>query len=153
MHLNNTKFERNSSLEYYHMTCIGKQNIQAKEVYWNKRKFSSRIYRLLSFMSLQGGSTLRSNPFYTAFLTEKVPLSYAFLSCLPWKMVRLLHLLKPVRETSNIQLRCICLKHILMYITEVTKFPTISHISYSWNSYPSTYMWPKKALLLSEAST
>ena len=58
------------------MTCIGKQNVQAKEVYWNKRKFSSRIYRLLSFMSLQGGSTLRSNPFYTAFLTEKVPLSY-----------------------------------------------------------------------------
>ena len=33
-------------------------------------------------MSLQGGSTLRSNPFYTAFLTEKVPLSYTFLSCL-----------------------------------------------------------------------
>ena len=98
MHLNNTKFERNSSLEYYHMTCIGKQNVQAKEVYWNKRKFSSRIYRLLSFMSLQGGSTLRSNPFYTAFLTEKVPLSYTFLSCPPSKMARLFHFLKPLRE-------------------------------------------------------
>ena len=24
MHVNKTKFERNSSLEYYHMTCIGK---------------------------------------------------------------------------------------------------------------------------------
>ena len=51
MHVNKRKFERNSSLEYYHMTCIGKQNIQAKEVYWNRiwpsgghmdRRFSSR---------------------------------------------------------------------------------------------------------------
>ena len=24
MHVNNKKIERNSSLEYYHMTCIGK---------------------------------------------------------------------------------------------------------------------------------
>ena len=24
MHVNKTKFERNRSLEYYHMTCIGK---------------------------------------------------------------------------------------------------------------------------------
>ena len=24
MHVNKTKFERNSSLEFYHMTCIGK---------------------------------------------------------------------------------------------------------------------------------
>ena len=31
--VNKTKFERNSSLECYHMTCLGKQNIQAKEVY------------------------------------------------------------------------------------------------------------------------
>ena len=31
MHVNKTKFERNGSLEYYHMTCIGKQNIPAKE--------------------------------------------------------------------------------------------------------------------------
>ena len=30
MHVNKTKFERNSSLEYYHMTCIGKQNLQGK---------------------------------------------------------------------------------------------------------------------------
>ena len=33
MQVNKTKFERNISLEYYHMTCIGKKNIQAKEVY------------------------------------------------------------------------------------------------------------------------
>ena len=33
MHVKNTKFERNSSLKYYHMTVLGKQNIQAKEVY------------------------------------------------------------------------------------------------------------------------
>ena len=34
MHLNKTKFERKSSLEYYHMTCIAKTKImQAKEVY------------------------------------------------------------------------------------------------------------------------
>ena len=33
MHVNETKFEGNSFLEYYHMTCIGKKNIQAKEVY------------------------------------------------------------------------------------------------------------------------
>ena len=29
MHVNKTKSERNGSLEYYHVTCIGKQNIQA----------------------------------------------------------------------------------------------------------------------------
>ena len=35
MHVNKTKFERKSSLEYYHMTCIRKKkNIQAKEVYY-----------------------------------------------------------------------------------------------------------------------
>ena len=34
MHVNKTKFEGNSSLGYYHMTSIGKQNIQAKEVYY-----------------------------------------------------------------------------------------------------------------------
>ena len=86
MHLNDTKFERNSPLEYYHMICIGrKQNIQAKEVYWNKRKFCSRIYRLLSFMSLQGGSTLRSNPFFR----KGTPFVYIPFR-LPWKMVRLL---------------------------------------------------------------
>ena len=28
------KFERNSSLEYYHMTCTGKKKKQAKEVYF-----------------------------------------------------------------------------------------------------------------------
>ena len=33
MHVSKTKFERNSSLECYHMTCIRKQNIQAKEIY------------------------------------------------------------------------------------------------------------------------
>ena len=34
MHVNKTnKFERNSSLEYYHMTCTGKTK-QAKEVYF-----------------------------------------------------------------------------------------------------------------------
>ena len=33
MHVNKTKFERNNSLEYNHMTCIGKQNIKDKEVY------------------------------------------------------------------------------------------------------------------------
>ena len=34
MLMNKTKFERNSSLGYYHMACIGKTNIQAKEVYF-----------------------------------------------------------------------------------------------------------------------
>ena len=29
--MNKTKFERNNPLQYYHMTRIGKQNIQAKE--------------------------------------------------------------------------------------------------------------------------
>ena len=29
MHMNKTKSERNGSLEYYHVTCVGKQNIQA----------------------------------------------------------------------------------------------------------------------------
>ena len=39
MHLNETKFEtKNGSLEYYHMTCNGKQNIQAKEVYCTERR-------------------------------------------------------------------------------------------------------------------
>ena len=33
MQVNKTKFERTSFLEYYHMTCIGKTNIQAKEAY------------------------------------------------------------------------------------------------------------------------
>ena len=33
MHVNNTKFERNTSQEYHHITCIDKQNTQAKEVY------------------------------------------------------------------------------------------------------------------------
>ena len=33
MHMNKTKYERNGSLECYHVTGIGKQNIQAKEVY------------------------------------------------------------------------------------------------------------------------
>ena len=33
MRVNKTKFERNSSLEYYHMTFIGKTNLQDKEVY------------------------------------------------------------------------------------------------------------------------
>ena len=43
MHVNKKKFERNtSSLEYYmlfmyHMTCIWKQSIQAKEVYWHPK--------------------------------------------------------------------------------------------------------------------
>ena len=32
MHVNKMTFEKKSSLEYYHMTCIGKTNIQAKEV-------------------------------------------------------------------------------------------------------------------------
>ena len=31
--VNKTKFERNSSLEYYHMAYIAKLNIRAKEVY------------------------------------------------------------------------------------------------------------------------
>ena len=39
MQENITKFKRNSSLAYNHMTCIGKQNIQAKEVYWIKENF------------------------------------------------------------------------------------------------------------------
>ena len=38
MHVNMTKFERNSSLEYYHMTCIVKTNVQAKEVRDRARK-------------------------------------------------------------------------------------------------------------------
>ena len=33
MHVKKTKFERNSSLECFDMTCLGKTNIQAKEVY------------------------------------------------------------------------------------------------------------------------
>ena len=33
MQVNKTKFERNSSLEYYHMTCLWKTK-QAKEVYF-----------------------------------------------------------------------------------------------------------------------
>ena len=34
MHVNKTKFERNNSLECYHMHCIGKtKHTQAKEVY------------------------------------------------------------------------------------------------------------------------
>ena len=34
MQVNKTKFERNSSLQYYHMTFIGKtKQIQAKEIY------------------------------------------------------------------------------------------------------------------------
>ena len=33
MHVNKTKFERNSFPEYYHLTWLGKQNIQDKEVY------------------------------------------------------------------------------------------------------------------------
>ena len=37
MYVNKTKFERNSSQQYYHMPCIGKKKtyIQAKEVYWD----------------------------------------------------------------------------------------------------------------------
>ena len=35
MHMNKRNLKENSSLEYYHMTCIGKQNIQAKEVRFN----------------------------------------------------------------------------------------------------------------------
>ena len=35
MHMNKRNLKENSSLEYYHMTCIGKQNIQAKEVCFN----------------------------------------------------------------------------------------------------------------------
>ena len=38
MHGSKTEFERNSTWEYYHMTCIGKTNIQVKEVYWKKRQ-------------------------------------------------------------------------------------------------------------------
>ena len=35
MHVNKTKFERHSSLEYCHMTCTGKtKHTQAKEVYF-----------------------------------------------------------------------------------------------------------------------
>ena len=30
MHVNKTKFERNGSLEYYHMTCIGKKTYKLK---------------------------------------------------------------------------------------------------------------------------
>ena len=30
MHVNKTKFERNSSLEYYHMTCVGKTKHKQK---------------------------------------------------------------------------------------------------------------------------
>ena len=46
MPVNKTEFERNSTWEYYHMTCIilGKQTIQAKEVYWKKRQ------KMLSFL-------------------------------------------------------------------------------------------------------
>ena len=32
LHMNQTKFDRSSFLGYYHMTYIGKQNMQAKEV-------------------------------------------------------------------------------------------------------------------------
>ena len=38
MHVNKTKFVRNSSLGCYHMTCIGKTNIQA-----NKRGLLSTL--------------------------------------------------------------------------------------------------------------
>ena len=35
MYVNKTKFEGNSSQQYYHMTCVGEKNIQAKEFYWD----------------------------------------------------------------------------------------------------------------------
>ena len=36
MHVSKTKFEKKSSLDYYHMTCIGKaKHIQTEEVYWD----------------------------------------------------------------------------------------------------------------------
>ena len=40
MHVYKTKFEGNSSLGYYHMTCIEKKktNIEAKEVYYNMQR-------------------------------------------------------------------------------------------------------------------
>ena len=44
MHVSKTEFERNSTWEYYHMTCIGKTNIQVKEVYWKKHQ------KMLSFL-------------------------------------------------------------------------------------------------------
>ena len=58
---------------------------------------------------------------------NKIP----FLSCLPWKMVRLfIFFLSPWGKHQAYNRRCISFKkYILMYITEVTKFPTISHIS------------------------
>ena len=37
MHVNKTKFERNGSLEYYHVTCIRKTKHKAKEVCWGKQ--------------------------------------------------------------------------------------------------------------------
>ena len=38
MHVYKTKFEGNSSLGCYHMTCIEKKNIEAKEVYYNMQR-------------------------------------------------------------------------------------------------------------------
>jgi len=55
MHVNKTKFERNSSLEYYHMTCLGKTNIQGKEVYCQILSVMENVNkRRRNYISLSG---------------------------------------------------------------------------------------------------
>ena len=43
MHMNKTKFERNSSLEYYHMTCIGKTKHTSQRGLLIQYKFGSEL--------------------------------------------------------------------------------------------------------------
>ena len=59
MHVKKTKFERNSSLECYHMTCLGKTNIQAKEVYCQILSAMENVHkRRRNYISLSGTSFL-----------------------------------------------------------------------------------------------
>ena len=56
MHVNKTKFERNSSLEYYHMTCIAKEvyrllSLSGHFVSGNLKIF---VYARLASFSLRG---------------------------------------------------------------------------------------------------
>ena len=59
MEVKKTKFERNSSLECYHMTCLGKTNIQAKEVYCQFLSVMENVNkRRRNYISLSGTSFL-----------------------------------------------------------------------------------------------
>ena len=59
MQVKRTKFERNSSLECYHMTCLGKTNIQATEVYCQFLSVMENVNkRRRNYISLSGTSLL-----------------------------------------------------------------------------------------------